>query len=198
MRKQLKEKVERALGEKLFLKAERCNSPKCVMVRRPYRPGQHGQARRRRPSDYARQLRAKQKLQFSYGLTDRQLRQVFERHTGNPEAIIKTLERRLDRVVNHLGFAPSIRVARQLVSHGHILVNGRKVTVSSYAVRTGDVVRIRPESRHIVAGLQEQLAKYTPPAWLTVEPQQLAGTCTGEPTADALESFDVSLVGQFY
>ncbi len=196
MRKHLKEKVERALGEKLFLKAERCNSPKCVMVRRPYRPGMHGAKRQRRPSDYSHQLREKQKMQWSYGLTNHTLQRVLEAHEGNPEAIIKALERRLDSVTRYLGFAPSIRVARQLVSHGHILVNGRKVTISSYEVRKGDIMSIRPESRGsaLFNGLQERLTKQSLPTWLTVDPQKLSGTCTGEPTTDALELFDVSLV----
>lgn len=201
MRRQVKEKVERALGQKLFLKAERCNSPKCVTVRRPYRPGVHGKDRRRRNlSEYGKQLQEKQKLQIVYGLSNRQLRAIFESERGNPTRVATALEKRLDRVTHLLGLAPSMRVARQAVSHGHILVNGRPVTVASYAVRRGDVVQVRPASltKGLFAGLPERLAKYEPPEWLTLEALAARGTRVGDPLPEAFETSDVSLVGQFY
>ena len=201
MRRQVKEKAERALGQKLFLKAERCNSPKCATVRRPYRPGQHGKDRQRRGgSDYGRQLKEKQKLQLSYGLNNRQLRIMFREKGGDPAHVVTTLEGRLDRVTYLLGFTLSMRIARQAVSHGHILVNGRPVTVSSYAVRKGDVIRVRPESlgKTLFAGLMERLSRYTPPAWLAMTPEKAEGIRVGNPLPEAFGAFDMGLVGQFY
>ncbi len=194
----VKEKKERSLGVKLLLKADRCNSPKCVMVRHPYRPGQHGQ-RRRTVTDYGRQLQEKQKIQFFYGLTNRQMRELFR--GTSPEVIARTLQHRLDQVVFAMGFAGSPRIAHQLVSHGHIHVNGRKVTVSSYRVRIGDTVAVRPESRDlkVFEGVRERLKEYTPPAWLTVDTATLEGRCTGG-AEDLVTPFqaNLNLVVQFY
>jgi len=200
MKKSVKEKKERALGAKLFLKAERCGSPKCVMVRRPYRPGEHGHDRRRRISDYGKQLQEKQKLQFTYGLTNRQLKKVFEEHEGDPKKIAETLETRLDRIVYLSGLAPSVRVARQEVSHGHILINGRKTTIPSYHVKENDVISIRPASRGkgMFLDLDERLKNYTPPEWLQVNPHTGDVKRVGTPSLESMESFDVGLVGEFY
>ena len=198
--RRIKEKKERALGEKLFLKAERCSSHKCVMIRRPYRPGQHGQKRRRAISDYAKQLQEKQKVQIVYGLTNRQMRNLFRTHAGAPKKIVVALEKRLDRVVYLLGFAPSPRVARQLVSHGHIVVNGRKVNIPSYEVKKDNVVEIRSQSRNLklFSEIAAQLKKHEPPKWLTLDKNKLQGTCVGEPSEDAILTFDINLIGQFY
>lgn len=196
--RRITEKKERALGVKLFLKPERCNSPKCVMIRRPYRPGIHGMRRRGPISDYGRQLKEKQKIQITYGLTNRQMNNLFKEPL---ERILLTLEKRLDRVVFLLGFAPSPRVARQLVSHGHIHVNGRKVTIPSYHVRVGDVLAIRPESRgaKIFEGLGEKLKQYEPPAWLKLDKKELKGECLQNPKTEEINlAFDANLVGQFY
>ncbi len=197
--RRITEKKERALGVKLFLKPERCNSPKCVMIRRPYRPGVHGLKRRRgQVSDYGRQLKEKQKIQITYGLTNRQMSNLFQEPL---ERILLTLEQRLDRVVFLLGLAPSPRVARQFVSHGHIHVNGRKVTIPSYHVRVGDVIAIRPESRgaKLFEGLAEKLKTHEPPAWLALEKSEFAGKCVGNPKVEEINlTFDANLVGQFY
>lgn len=196
----IKEKKERALGVKLFIKAERCNSPKCVMVRRPYKPGVHGQSRRRRQqSDYGRQLREKQKLQFIYGLNNRQMMNLFK--ASSPEEILRRLEKRLDRVVFLLGIAKSPRVGRQMVSHGHILVNGRKVTIPSYDVRIGDKIEVRPESRgsKVFEDAQTRFKQYTPPAWLKLNAAALQGECVADPGLETGSlPFDINLVGQFY
>jgi small subunit ribosomal protein S4 len=136
----------------LFLKGSRCMTEKCAIERRSYPPGQHGQARPR-ISDYSTQLREKQKLRRIYGLQERQFRGVFERAerrqgvTG--EALLRLLECRLDNVVYRLGFGASRREARQLVGHGHVTVNGRRVTVPSYRCKIGDVVEVKEKSRQL-------------------------------------------------
>jgi len=198
MKQKIKEKKERSLGTKLFLKAERCDSQKCVMIRRPYRPGDHGQ-KRHSVSDFGKQLQEKQKMTIIYGLTNRQLENLFD-EIGNKDQILETLEHRLDRVVYHLRLAESSRIARQLVSHGHILVDGRKVTVPSFHVKVGNVISIRPESRKSKAfeGLGERLKKYTPPEWLAVKPEDFSGTCVKEYPGGEHLPFDINLVGEFY
>ncbi len=197
--KRIKEKKERSLGTKLFIKAERCSGPKCVMIRRPYRPGVHGHARRRGGiSEFGRQLQEKQKIQITYGLSGRQMRNLFKGSLGKTLVL---LERRLDRVVFLLGFAPSTRVARQVVSHGHIVVNGRKVTIPSYSVKIGDVISIRPESRRakIFEELGMKLKQYEPPVWLKLDKENLKGECKENPKPEDINApFDINLVGQFY
>src|SRR3989344_532241 len=140
----IKEKKERSLGVKLFLKADRCNSPKCVTVRRPQRPGLHGNAYRRQSSEFGQQLKEKQKIKFLYGIRERQFQNIFNSAAKNPgvtgEMIMKLLEKRLDNVVYRLGLAPSRSVARQLVGHGHVLVNNRRVTIPSCQVKVNDLI----------------------------------------------------------
>ena len=197
--KSIKEKKERSLGVKLFIKAERCNSPKCAMVRHPYRPGMHGQKHRRILSDYGRQLQEKQKAQLLYGFNTRQMQNLFSRHSQ--EDILLRLETRLDHVVFLLGFAKSPRIARQLVSHGHILVNGRKVTIPSFRVRIGDIMRIRPESRDgkLFEDIHARLKEYSAPSWLELKPEQLEGKCVSNPQLEGLQlPFDINLVVQFF
>jgi len=197
--KPLKEKKERALGTRLFLKADRCNSPKCVMVRRPFRPGQHGQ-KRHTVSEFGKQLQEKQKIQFLYGLNNRQMMNLFRAYREKGK-ILQALEHRLDRVVFLIGFADSPRIARQLISHGHIMVNGRKVTIPSFRFSVGDTVSIRPESKKLklFEGLNDKFKKYTPPAWLAIDAQKLEGKCVREfDMAEAQLPFDVSVVGEFY
>lgn len=195
----VKEKKERALDAKLFLKPERCDSHKCVMVRRPHRPGQHGQ-KRRRLSEFGRQLQEKQKIRFMYSLTDSKLRKIFEEHAGDPEEVVKTLEKRLDRVVFHLRFGRSQRIGRQLVSHGHIMVNGRKVTIPSYQIEEGDEVTIRPQSRDIgeFEDLGIRLKNYEPPEWLNLDKEAEKGVCVGDPSVEAILPFDINMVGEYY
>jgi len=198
MRK-ITEKKERSLGVKLFLKAERCNSPKCVMVRRPTRPGQHG-LRRHTVSEYGKQLQEKQKIQFLYGLTDRQMAKLFE-SSNKKEKILQALEHRLDRVVFLLGFAASPRIARQLISHGHMMVNGRKVTIPSFRVKIKDVISIRPESKSskLFEDIQLKLKKYSSPEWLKLFPDELKGECVKNFDPGQVQPpFDVNVVGEFY
>lgn len=196
--KRITEKQERALGVKLFIKADRCSSPKCVMARRPSRPGQHGE-RRQTKTDYGKQLMEKQKIQWYFGLTDRQMRRIFAE--PSPQAIRETLEHRLDQVVFQIGLAKSPRIARQLVSHGHILVNGRRASAPSCLLRPGDAVSIRPESRGSkqFEELFERLKQHTPPTWLKLDPNTASGTVTAKSTTgDATFPFDITVVSQFY
>jgi len=174
----VKEKKERALGVKLFLKAERCNSPKCAFVRRPYYPGVHGQRRRSAPSDFSRQFQEKQKIRFSYGVNESQMKRIFSRAAKNPgitsQMIISFLERRLDNVIYRGGLAPSRFVARQFVSHGHFLVNGRRLTIASYEVKVGDLITIRPQSQNHPSFQEFDLVlkKYEPPVWLSLDKEK--------------------------
>ena len=146
-------KICRREGEKLFLKGERCLSSKCALERKNYPPGQHGQSRRIKVSEYGIQLREKQKIRKNYGLLENQFRRVYEKavHMRGVAGtnILQLLERRLDNAVYRLGFAPSRRAARQLVSHRHFLVNNRIVDIPSYTLKEGDVIQVREHSRKL-------------------------------------------------
>jgi small subunit ribosomal protein S4 len=198
--KRLKEKKERALGVRLFLKPERSASPKAAIIRRPYRPGQHGQ-RRHTVSEFGKQLNEKQKVQIIYGLNNRQLSTLFNKYKDRTK-VLSVLEHRLDHVVMLLGIAGSARVARQFVSHGHITVNGRKVTVPSFRVKVKDVVALREESRKLklFAELPAKLKKYTPPTWLSLtSAEECKGQCVKPfDISEAQIPFDLSVVGEFY
>ncbi len=197
------EKKERALGVKLFLKASRCASPKCATVRRPTRPGMHGAARRRAPSEYGRQLLEKQKFQFAYGLREAQVRSLFKKALKDPAATGMTfanlLEARLDNVLYRLGFTASRSVARQVVGHGHIFVKGRRVSISSYSVRVGDVISLRPQSKDhpVFKEITERLKNYEPPAWLKLNKDAVSGSVVSAPRVDE-PPFDVGLVVDYY
>ena len=187
-------KLCRREGTKLFLKGTRCLTEKCAIERRAYPPGQHGQStgRRRKTSEYAKQLREKQKVKRIYGLSERQFRNVFDRVLREPgitgEALLVALESRLDNLVYRMGFASSRRQARQLVRHRHIQVNGGTVDVPSYRVRIGDEVRVAEGSRELplVRVSLEQFGRQTPIAWLTVDSDKAAGRMTERPTRDAI------------
>ncbi len=181
-------------GTKLFLKGTRCLTEKCAIERRAYAPGQHGQStgRRRKTSEYAKQLREKQKVKRIYGVSERQFRSVFERVLKEPgvtgEALLVALESRLDNLVYRMGFGASRRDARQLVRHRHIQVNGRTVDVPSFRVKIGDEVRVAEGSRELtrVRLALEQFARTQPPAWITVDPDKAVGKMTERPTRDAI------------
>lgn len=198
-----KEKKERSLGTKLFLKAGRCNSPKCVTVRRPQRPGLHGKARRRALSEMGQQLQEKQKIRFSYGIREAQMKKIFLAATKNPgvtgEMIMTLLERRLDNAVFRFGFAPSRSVARQLVSHGHIMVNNRKVTIPSFQVKVNDIISIRPQSKTHPAfnDLSNVIKAYEPPVWLSIDKEKIEGRVVSLPR-DLDILFDVNKVVDYY
>jgi small subunit ribosomal protein S4 len=198
-----KEKKERALGVKLFLKGERCASPKCAMIRRPYRPGMHGKKRRGALSEFGQQLMEKQRIKASYGLGEAQMRQLFKRAiqktSGVGQAVINILEKRLDNVVYRLGLAPSRITARQYISHGHFLVNGEKNTFPSFQVKTGDVISIKPESKNLLIfkDLPTTIKKYNPPDWLDLNKEKLEGRVKSLPQTGDI-SFDINLVVDYY
>ncbi|MFH1246371.1 MAG: 30S ribosomal protein S4 [Candidatus Liptonbacteria bacterium] len=195
-----KEKKERSLGERLQLKATRCQSPKCAAVRKPYRPGAHGRTGRVRAlSDFGRQIKEKQKFKYTYGINERNLKHLFEsasKKTGSTGSrLIELLELRLDNVIFRMGLAPSRAMARQAVLHGHIMVNKKKVRAPGYVTRTGDEVTIRPESAGKAAfkDLKESLKKYEAPAWIHVDPEKLVGKVIGNPETSVVP-FEVNLV----
>jgi small subunit ribosomal protein S4 len=165
---------------KLFLKGERCYTDKCAIERRNYPPGQHGQGRPKF-SEYSVQLREKQKVKRMYGLLEKQFRRTFElaeRVKGiTGEALLVLLERRLDNVTYRLGFASSRADARMLVSHGHIVVNSRRVTIPSYFIRAGDVVTVKDQSRkldRVVAAL-EGAQRRGVPEWVELDRESVSG-----------------------
>lgn len=173
-------------GEKLYLKGARCASPKCSFERRSYPPGQHGkdaQFRRGRDSDYALQLREKQKARRIYGVLERQFRRYFREALRRPgltgSNLLSILESRLDNVIYRMGWADSRNHARLLVQHGHFLVNGRRTDIPSYLVVPGDVITVREGSRHrtyfkeLKTYMQDRPAA---PEWLQVDPVALQGT----------------------
>ena len=176
-------------GTKLFLKGDRCFSEKCAIERRNYPPGQHGQGRTRF-SDYGVQLREKQKVRRMYGLMERQFRSAFRqaaRMKGRSgENLLILLERRLDNVVFRMGFATSRAEARQLVRHGHFLVNGRKVTTPSALVKSGWTVGLREKSQKVqrISAALEALEGRSVPQWLEIDTEQLQGTVKQMPVRE--------------
>ncbi len=198
------EKKERALGVRLNLKPERCSSGKCAMVKKPRRPGMHGAKRERQPSEMKIQLQEKQRLRLTYGLREsamhRVVHEAMHKKGNTAELLMSLLERRIDNVVYRLGFAPSRSVARQLVGHGHICVNGKKVTIPSYRVRVGEVLSIRPESKDhmLLKDLKENLVKAAEsPVWITRDAEKLTGTIATDPK-DVAAPFDISLIVDYY
>ncbi|RMH36277.1 MAG: 30S ribosomal protein S4 [Nitrospirae bacterium] len=180
-------------GVKLFLKGTRCMSDKCAIERRSYPPGQHGQTRRSRLTEYGVQLREKQRLRRIYGMSERQFLGTFksaERQKGvTGEQLLSLLERRLDNVVYRLGFANSRRQARQLVNHGHVSVNGRKTNIPSFRVKVGDTIQIREKSRElpvILAALEAAEGRGVPP-WLELVPGEAKGYVRALPVKADIE-----------
>jgi len=176
-------------GTKLFLKGDRCFSPKCGVERRSYPPGQHGQGRARF-SDYGVQLREKQKVKRMYGLLEKQFASTMKRATRlkgrSGENLLVLLERRLDNVVYRMGFATSRAEARQLVRHGHFLVNGRKANVPSISVKPGSIVKVRDGSRKVtrIAAALEALEGRSLPGWLEIDKENFAGVVKTLPTRE--------------
>ena len=178
-------------GMKLFLKGERCYSEKCAVTRRNYAPGQHGQ-RRPKPSEYGLQLREKQKVKRIYGVLERQFRGYFaraDRRKGvTGENLLLLLEQRLDSTVYRLGFASSRAQARQLVSHGHFMVNNRKVDIPSYLVKSGDVIEVRERSRSLepIRMSLETVEQRSVPTWLELDKGGFKGIVHQFPARDQL------------
>jgi small subunit ribosomal protein S4 len=185
-------RICRREGEKLFLKGDRCYTEKCAVERRKYPPGQHGQGYRKL-SDYGFQLREKQKVRKTYGLLERQFRRYFydaERKKGiTGEVLLQLIESRLDNTVYRMGFAPNRRRARQLISHGHILVNGKKVNLPSYAVKEGDLIEVKESSKNIPE-IVDSLSRSEHrgiPAWVEVDGVTLKGKVLRIPSRDEIQ-----------
>lgn len=201
-------KLCRREGEKLFLKGERCFSPKCAIERRGYPPGQHGksaQFRRRRESDYNRQLRAKQKARRIYGILERQFRRYYEvslqRRGLTGLNLLQILESRLDNVVYRLGFADSRAQARQLVTHGHFTVNGRRTDVPSMLLSPGDQIAVRDGSRKrtYFKNLSDIAEEKNSPEWLSRDVRNLAGSVVRLPERTEIDgNLNEQLIVEFY
>ncbi|MEA3402249.1 MAG: 30S ribosomal protein S4 [Armatimonadota bacterium] len=192
-------------GQKLFLKGERCHGPKCPLERKGYPPGEHGNQRRgrRRPSDYALQLREKQKLRAIYGLQERQfrryVRQAVKSKAVTGHMLLSLLERRLDSVLRLGGLAASQSQARQLVRHRHIAVNGRVCDIPSRVVREGDVIEVREGSRDLQPVVEAISRGYDSPNWLQVDPDSRTIEVTRLPEPDDINvDIDEQQVVEFY
>ena len=194
-------------GTKLFLKGTKCFTEKCPVERRPYAPGQHGQAtaRRRKASEYAKQLREKQKVKRIYGMSERQFRNLFVRVAKQPGVaghnLLAALESRLDNMVYRMGFAPSRKAARQLIRHRHIEVNGKQVDIPSYVVRPGEEIRVRPASREQAQILtaMDQSARGAPLSWVAVDRDTFSGRMLERPSrADIPIAAQEQLIVELY
>jgi len=198
----------RRYGMKLFLKGEKCFSPKCPMVKRPYPPGEKKKRRMGPPSEYAKLLAEKQKLKLWYNLRERQfknyVKKVLDQRGKVEDAghyLIKLLEMRLDNVVFRLGFAKSRRQARQLVSHGHFLVNQKPINIPSYQLKVGDTISIKEQKKKKVVfkNLKDQLKKHTLPSHLSLDLEKLEGKIISEPKFEEIAPpVDIHSVFEFY
>lgn len=180
-------------GLKLYLKGDRCYTPRCAVDRRAYAPGQHGQGRKK-VSEYGTQLREKQKARRMYGILEGQFRRYFdraERQQGvTGENLLRLLERRLDNIIYRMGLGASRNEARQLVRHGHFTVNGRKVNIPSFLCKVGDVIAVRDKSKESprVKELLERAADRTPPAWLEYDAEPAVGRVVALPARDQIDA----------
>ena len=191
-------------GTKLFLKGEKCFSSKCAVSKRPTPPGQHGQARQRKPSEYGLQLREKQKARRAYGLLEGQFYRTYERASNmkgvTGENLLSLLERRLDNVIYRAGFAASRPQARQLVLHGHFQVNGKKVDIPSFEVEQNDVITVKVKSKEmeLFKAAREGSSRVVP-KWLTVNADELTATVSALPARDDIDfSLQENMIVEFY
>lgn len=192
-------------GQKLFLKGERCYTRKCAIERRGYAPGQHGQARNKKSSEYGRQLRTKQYAKHYYGVLEGQFRHYFELATKmqgvTGENLLRLLESRLDNVVYRLGFASSRAQARQMVTQGHFTVNGRRVNIPSYLTKTGDTITIREKSRSLekIKGIVEANGSRPVPKWLSVDRAQMQAQVAAVPAREDIDlPIEETLIVELY
>jgi len=201
-------KICRRVGEKLFLRGERCLSPKCAIVKRAYPPGQKRKRRKGPLSEYGKELREKQKLRHWYNLEERQFKnyvnKILKKKGGVKDAsglFIKMLESRLDNVIFRLGFVLSRAKARQLVSHGFFLVNGKTMNFPAHQLKKGDVVKLKPEKskKEIAKQFKNLVKKQTPPSWLKLNPEKLEAKVVGEPTPEeAAPPVEIAAIFEFY
>lgn len=192
-------------GVKLFLKGDRCYTAKCAVTKRHTPPGQHGQARARKQSDYGMQLREKQKCRRAYGVSESQFRKYYTMAANmrgvTGENMLCLLERRLDNVVYRLGFGLSRPMARQIVNHGHIRVDGQKVDIASYLVKPGQIVSIRDTSRDMpnFKELREQGVNKPVPKWLELDTENLTGKIAAMPQRDDIDlTIEEHLIVEYY
>lgn len=192
-------------GAKLFLKGDRCYTAKCALIKRNTPPGQHGQARKRKASEYSVQLREKQKCRRAYGVSESQFRKYYDMATNmrgiTGENMLSLLERRLDNVVYRMGLAPSRPMARQLVNHGHIFVDGKKVDIASFLTKPGQTVTVRESSHDMpyLKELREQGASKPIPKWLELDAENLTGKVVVMPQRDDIDlTIEEHLIVEYY
>lgn len=178
-------------GQKLFLKGERCYGTKCAIEKKNYAPGQHGQSRKK-ISDYGLQLREKQKAKRFYGLLETQFRNLFDKAAKKKgmtgENLLIMLETRLDNTVFRMGFASSRKEARQLVTHSHFLINGKKVDIPSYEVKAGDVVKVKEKSANSPKFKEIKDMAISVPSWVTVDVEKLEGRVIALPKREDIDT----------
>ncbi|MDO4543596.1 MAG: 30S ribosomal protein S4 [Clostridia bacterium] len=191
-------------GTKLFLKGDRCYTEKCALTLRHTPPGVHGQGRKKQ-SEYGIQLREKQKVRRAYGILESQFHKYYEMATNmrgvTGENMLSLIERRLDNVAYRLNYGESRPMARQMVTHGHILVNGKKVDIASYQVKVGDIISIRDRSKDVpfFATLKEQGAKRTVPQWLELDSENLTGKVIALPQREDIDlTIEEHFIVEFY
>lgn len=179
-------------GQKLFLKGERCYGSKCSIDRRAYAPGQHGQSRKSKISNYGLQLREKQKAKRFYGVLETQFRNYFEKAAKKKgvtgETLLIFLETRLDNVIFRMGFASSRKEARQLVNHNHFTVNGKKVNIPSYQVEAGDVIKVKEKSTSSPKFKEIKDMAISTPAWIAVDTDKLEGKVIALPRREEIDT----------
>jgi len=200
-------KICRRAGEKLFLKGERCFTPKCAFVRKAYAPGKRDSERKHRSTvtEYGTQLREKQKVRNVYGLSEKQFSNYVRKVTsskGDPSTLLyEEMEMRLDNAVYRLGLAKSRAEGRQMVSHGHIVVNGKRLTVPSYRLKIGEMIKIRPGSMTNIPfmGITEKAGKGPVPAWLSYDQKKAEAVVMGKPILDkGASEFKLTSVIEYY
>lgn len=204
------EKVERRLGEKLLIKGERCAGPKCALLRRSYAPGMHGKGgkggkRRRDSSEFGSLLREKQKVRYLYGLDDNSLKGYIKKAIAQKGTLgvnmVHLLEERLDNVVFRLGFAESRRQARQVVTHGHIAVNGRTINTPSYNIKKDDVISLKERAQKLglAVGMDERLKSYEAPRWLQLDKVKKQGKVMAHPEPEDIQLLvDITKIKEYY
>lgn len=192
-------------GEKLYLKGDKCFTTKCPIISRNYIPGQHGPvAKRSRISEYGMQLREKQKVKRVYGVLENKFEEYVQKAAKNPaetgDALLKILEQRLDNAVFRLGFAPSRRQARQMIGHGHILVNNKKLTIPSYQIRVGDIISLKSkwsEKKDKIKEFEELAKRRGTPEWLSRSENE--GKVEATPDIESLKgAYNIPLIIEFY
>lgn len=198
-------RICRREGVKMYVKGDRCFTAKCAIEKRNHIPGQHGQQQRKKLSNYGVQLREKQKLRRIYGLTEKQFRNCFDKASlqkgASGENFLILLERRLDNVIFRLGLADSRKEARQIVRHGHITVDGKKVDIPSYLIKVGQVVAVREKSKTspLFVELLESAKNKKAPAWIEADYEKIQGRIIGLPAREDIDTqVDELLIVEFY